>query len=124
MELSHELERDMMLSIEKSDKYDPSSEVLDDLRSKGYEDPQIAYTAQKLYEGHLIEKKPSIDPTGVCCSSATGNLTYEGHQILDNIRDDSVWSKAKEKVAEVVSSASISIIAGAAQSYIKSKLGL
>lgn len=46
MELSHELERDMMLSIEKSDKYDPSSEVLDDLISKGYEDPQIAYTAQ------------------------------------------------------------------------------
>lgn len=124
MELSHELERAMMISIEKSDKYDPSGDVLDDLRSKGYEDPQIAYTAQKLYEGHLIEKSPSIDPTGFCSSFATGNLTYEGHQILDNIRDDSVWSKAKEMAKKAASSTSLSIIADVAGSYIKTKLGL
>lgn len=124
MELSHELERDMMLSIEKSDKYDLSGDVLEDLRSQGYKDPQIAYTAQKLYEGHLIEKKPSIDPQGTLNTFATGNLTYEGHQILDNIRDDSVWSKAKEMAKKAASSTSLSIIADVAGSYIKAKVGL
>lgn len=124
MKLSHELERDMMLSIEKSDKYDPSRDVLEDLRSKGYEDRNIIYTAQKLYEGHLIEKEPSVDPQGFCSNFATGNLTYEGHQILDNIRDDSVWAKAKEMAKKAASSASLSIIADVAGSYIKAKVGL
>lgn len=124
MKLNHELERKMMLAIESSDKYNPSNEVLQKLQSEGFQDMEIAYTALKLHEGDLIEMAPSIDPQGYLNSFATGNLTYKGHNILDNIRDDSVWSKTKEKIGTAFSSVSLSVIAGVAESYIKSKFGI
>lgn len=124
MKLNHELERKMMLYIESSEKYDPSGEVLEKLRLDGYQDMEIAYAASKLNEGHLIEFAPSIDPQGYVNAFQTGNLTYEGHSILDNIRDDSVWSKAKEKIGAIFSSVSLSIVAGVAENYIKSKFGI
>ena len=99
-------------------------EVLEKLRLDGYQDMEIAYAALKLNEGKLIEFSPSIDAQGHLNTFQTGNLTYKGHSILDNIRDDSVWSKAKEKVGTIFSSVSLSIVAGVAESYIKSKFGI
>lgn len=124
MKLNHELERKMMFAIESCDQYNPSNEVLKELRAEGFQDNEIAYTALKLHEGGLIELAPSIDPQGYINSFATGNLTYKGHTVLDNIRDDSVWTKAKEKVGTTFSSVSLSIIAGVAEGYIKGKLGI
>lgn len=124
MKLNHELERKMMLAIEDSEQYNPSNEVLKKLRAEGFKDNDIAYTALKLYEGGLIELAPSIDPQGYINSFATGNLTYNGHAILDNIRNDSVWVKAKEKIGTTFSSVSLNVIAGVAESYIKGKLGI
>jgi hypothetical protein len=124
MKLNHELERKMMFAIESYDQYNPSNEVLKELRAEGFQDNEIAYTALKLHEGGLIELAPSIDPQGYINSFATGNLTYKGHTILDNIRDDSVWAKAKEKIGTTFSSVSLSIIAGVAEGYIKGKLGI
>ncbi len=124
MKLNHELERKMMLAIEESEHYNPNSEVLKKLRAEGFQDNDIVYTALKLHEGGLIELAPSIDPQGYVNSFATGNLTYKGHAVLDNIRNDSVWAKAKEKIGTTFSSVSLNVIAGVAESYIKGKLGI
>jgi hypothetical protein len=51
-------------------------------------------------------------------------LTWEGHEFLDNIRNDSVWSSTKKRVGDLVGSVSISVIAAVAEAEMKKLIGL
>ena len=42
------------------------------------------------------------------------SLSFKGHEFLDNIKDDTVWKKAKKFVGEHLTSTSFSIIANVA----------
>lgn len=84
----------------------------------------IAYTAQKLFEGGLVERKTQIDPQGTITYIGTGNMTFKGHELLDNIRNDSVWNKAKQKIGSKFNSVSLSIIGSVAAKIIEVSLGL
>ena len=42
------------------------------------------------------------------------SLSFKGHEFLDNIKDDTVWKKAKKFVGEHLASTSFSIIANVA----------
>lgn len=42
------------------------------------------------------------------------SLSFKGHEFLDNIKDDTVWKKAKKFVGERLTSTSFSIIANVA----------
>lgn len=126
MKFPLDLQRDMMLAIEQSDRITgPNGEELEKiLTDKGYTDfDQIAYAAKKLYEGNLVERETKIDPQGTITYFGTGNLTYKGHQILNNIRDDSVWKKTKKKIGTEFASVSMGIAVQVASAYIKQKLG-
>ena len=51
-------------------------------------------------------------------------LTWEGHDFLDSIRDDSTWAAVKKQLAKVGGSAPLDLIKPLATQYLRSKLGL
>lgn len=52
------------------------------------------------------------------------SLTWEGHDFLDAIRDDSIWMRVKSRVTETVGTASFEILMALALAMAKEKLGL
>ena len=51
-------------------------------------------------------------------------LTWAGHDFLDSIRDESVWSAVKKKLTAVGGSASIDVLKALVTQVVKGKLGL
>lgn len=51
-------------------------------------------------------------------------ITWEGYDLLDSIRDDSVWANVKKKIAEAGGSVPIDLLQPLATQFLRSKLGL
>jgi len=122
MKLNIECIRDVLLTSEE--ETDLSNEVLniDTLtvmpRLNCYKEDDIVYTIKKLKEARYIEADVKIYPEGHF--AMIKHLTYEGHMFLDNIRDDGIWKKAKEKASKISSSVSINIISNIAMKLLYS----
>ena len=107
MKLNQDCIRDLLLYLENNLSYTTNKININNLHLKNYTEDELIYTAEKLFEGNYITyviakayNPPVIVVTGI---------TYNGHQFLDNIRDDKVWKKTKSILSKV-SSASINII--------------
>lgn len=125
MKLNHECVRDMLLTIEEEATL--VGVLHDDLlfsvpRLSKYEEDDLYYTFLKLKEAGFINGDIMILPD--YRTALVKNLSYEGHAFLDNVRDDTIWNKAKERVGSSVTSVSISVIGQVAGSIIKGMLGL
>ena len=63
------------------------------LTIEGYTMEQVAYHCSILYEGgYIYSYKPQYSGKGVY-SFGVGRLTWEGHDFLDNIREDTIWEE-------------------------------
>lgn len=51
-------------------------------------------------------------------------LTWQGHDFLDNVRNDTVWEKTKNKISSTVGTASVEIVGQVAASFLRQMLGL
>lgn len=70
----------------------------------------IRYTLYQLANGGMISAKPAIGPNKLGIKRLqVFDITWKGHEFLDAIRDDKVWSKTK-KVASTFSSVSLGIL--------------
>lgn len=122
MKLNIECVRDMLLTSEE--ETDLSNEVLNlDVlttmpRLKNYKEDDIVYTIKKLKEANYIEADVKIYPEGYF--AMIKHLTYEGHLFLDNIRDDGIWKKSKEKASKMSNSVSINILSNIAMNFLYS----
>jgi len=86
----------------------------------GYE--VSVYTLTKLIEAEYLNG--SIDRgDNQIINIGIGSITWDGHQFLDNIRDNSVWSKTKDSV-KTLSSVSLSVLSSVAISVINKQIGL
>ena len=129
MKLNHDLVRYVLLSIESSNQVSgpTEDELMMEVKKYGsYSKDDIMYTVSKLEEAgfitgeiHYAKYKEKLKPMWM----EPGNLTYEGHKFLDNVRDDGVWKHTKATVAKV-GNASLSIISTVAANYISDILGL
>ena len=130
MKLSTELIRDVLLCIEKKCEsftdengafYDNDISwkhiYEDEYLSKTYIDDDIKYCLLRLYEHKLLNAKPINRAGGVDCLWID-NLTFEGHELLNNIRDDEVWETIKSKLGNL-SKCSISILCQIAPEIVK-----
>lgn len=83
-----------------------------------------------IVAGHLRLLREANYINAQSISSASGenyfvyDLTFQGHDYLDSIRDDSVWHEVKQKIATVVGAASVEVVKAAADMIIRSRLGL
>ena len=124
MELDYDFVRQLLLHIEAKaplqglDGNDLYKFAAD--KNKNKED--LEYTIIKLVEGKLItanlryasNKLPRIYNV---------NLTYQGHEYLNNIRDNKIWKNTK-KVSSKLSSVSLEILKSIAINEINKVIGL
>lgn len=123
MELNHDLVRYILLSIESSKQVTGPSEdeLIGAVQKYGsYGKDDIMYAVSKLEEagfitGNVSYAKYKNKPKPMWMTP--GNLTYEGHKFLDNVRDDGVWKNTKATVAKI-GNASLSIMSTVAANYI------
>lgn len=124
MKLNHECVRDLLLSIEQSEtqNYLFLRHLKEMPLLSSYSDEEIIYTASKLREKNFIIAK-QLTGDGKIFDIAISEMTWDGHEFLDNIRDNQVW-KATKEISSKITGASLSILADVAKSYISKTLGL
>ncbi|API72632.1 MULTISPECIES: DUF2513 domain-containing protein [Leuconostoc] len=125
MKLNHDLVRLLLLDIENSDSpYGFSTSEINNFREKhGFSKNEIGYTVAKLNEAGFItgnNHQADNDPFFIIMP---GNLTYAGHEYLDNIRDNKIWRETKKQVSNV-SSVSLNIISQVAAALISKAVGI
>lgn len=118
-----------MLAIESSQNIRGpiEDELLENLSKYGeYDRNQIAYTIIKLKEAKYITGDVRWGNNNPAIISP-GNLTYDGHKFLDNIRDDGVWKNTKSILSKF-SSVSLTLVsnvaAGVITQLIKNQMGM
>ena len=128
MHLNIDCVRDILLSVE----YKPYGE---DMRINklcealpSYSEDEISYACLKLKEGGYLEAviTHSISvPAPIVV--AIRELTFSGHQFLDNIRDSQNWDKTKE-IGKKAGSVGLNMLAkiaeGVVSAYLKTQFGI
>ena len=115
-----------MLYLEENLSYS-NSITPNDITLNNYNTIDLIYTVDKLYEAEFLNCEP-VSTIGTTISNLKiVSLTYQGHQFLDNIRDDDVWNKSKKALSNFKST-SISFVANVASqiisNIISNQLGL
>ena len=122
MRLDMDLFRDLLIAIENKPLREKDLSTRDFVKITGKTEDEIIYHLHLLNDASFFIGIPiraiKMDDFRV------ERLTFSGHEYLNNIRDNSIWQKTKEKLMAVGSSASVEIIGQVAGSYIKKSLGL
>lgn len=66
---------------------------------KGYDAENVNYHMRLLNEAGLIQADV-MEPLGASVTCFANRLTWEGHQFLDNIRDNTLWNRVKATIRE------------------------
>ncbi len=122
MKLDYDLMRSILLTVEDKESHPPGMRIRDISRILERPLNEVLYHLDLLCEKELLkvtdyssiyEKDYRID-----------RLTFSGHEYLNNIRDNTIWEKAKDQLSKVASSASIEILGQIASSILKKSLGI
>lgn len=97
------------------------------LEVEGYSMQQVAYHCKILHDAGLISNYKGYFASNRLYDFAAGSLTWDGHEFLDKIRQDTIWNKTKDvitqkglpMVLDVVKEISQSIVATMVQGAIK-----
>lgn len=103
MKLNNDCVRDILLCIEGL-SFGQNLEISDILKDyPQYSEDELTYTCLKLSEANLIECQiRTYIHMSVPSISRITDLTNEGHQFLNKIRDNTAWTKIKSKLPEAV----------------------
>ncbi len=124
MKREMELVRKILFSIEEQYQ----GEDIYCLNIDGYEKITVAEHCKLLYEYGLIDNYKPIGADGVSVIAFfVGNMTWEGYDFLEKIRQDTVWNKTKEVIAkkglpmviDVIKDVATGIISAAMEGAIK-----
>ena len=115
MKLNQDCIRDLLLYLEENLSYRKEINI-NKLSLKDYSTEDLLYTAEKLSEANFLNTatKWNFENAHII---VVKSITYDGHQLLDNIRDNKVWTQTKSVVSKV-SSVSIDIISKTASQVI------
>lgn len=96
MKRDMDLVRKILLEIEE--KY--VSTAIYGLEVEGYDTAAVAYHCKILYEAGLIsDYKAAFGDDDIECFGV-GSLTWDGHDYLDKVRDDTLWAKTKDTIVQ------------------------
>ena len=96
MKRDMDLVRLILLEIEEKHK----STALIDLSIDGYDMQTVAYHCEMLHEKGLVSSYKAGYAGNKLYIFSVGSLTWEGHDFLDKIRDNSTWKKTKDVIAQ------------------------
>ena len=112
-----ELVRDILLTIEQDPMCNGQHLSTLDIPDRPYE--EVFYHVGLMVKSGLVEGNLNINSVMPMVSG----LTWNGHELLDNIRDDGIWAKTKER-AKALPSVALTILVQIATSEVKKRLGL
>ena len=115
MKRDMDLCRKILFTIEESEKM-----VIYNIDIEGYSLEQISYHCKLLNEAMLISDYNAQYSNNSIYAFAVGQLTWEGHDYLDKIRNDTIWVKTKEIITKQGLPMLIDVIKPVAQSIITS----
>lgn len=96
MKRDMELIRKILLTVEE--QYVDTA--LYDIKVEGYDLKTIAYHCNILYDAGLISNYKGFYADNELQGFGVSSLTWEGHEFIDKIRDDTVWNKTKAIIRE------------------------
>lgn len=121
MERDLDLVRTLLLRVEAGPPFDFDVEA----RSEDEVLYHLALLVDADYLDGVVSRHISHDDEVTNISDViVRGLTWRGHDLLDAIRNDSVWEAVKESVGEAVGTTSLSVVKTLAIEYTKKKLGL
>lgn len=121
MKLNNDCIRDLLIYLENTLGYHERLYV-HDIKLKDYSSDELSYTVEKLMEANFLNCFGGIYSTH-SIPLTIDSITYQGHQFLDSIRNEDVWSNAKNKV-KTVGSITLPILQDLCVSYLRQKFGL
>ncbi|WP_426703785.1 DUF2513 domain-containing protein [Staphylococcus shinii] len=125
MELKHDCIRDILLTIEKLD-YTLEGASKDNFESdeqlSEYSSKEILYTLKRLSDAGYINVT-FAKGEAYFAFYKVNSMTFEGHQLLKDIRDAKVWSETKKQASQL-SSVSIPVLQNLASKVASNFLGL
>ncbi len=139
MKRDMDLVRGILLAIEEKETLGGCafSEVLDWLRDNKYitssdkDNDKVSAHCGILVDGGLVEKCYDDSETDASRQdkwfffpNSRIRLCWEGHEFLDNARQDKVWQKVKDKMASAGGSLSFEIVKTLTAELSKSAVGL
>ena len=96
MKRDMELVRKILFAIEESFVASP----IVCLNIDGYSDEQVAYHCSMLYKKGYVAYYTAQVIDDIVAVFAVGGLTWEGCDLLDKIREDTVWNRTKTLITE------------------------
>lgn len=125
MKLNHDCVRLLLLEIESNKKIgEPLTEhnFKDNIVFKKYGFDTVMYSLLKLNEAEYLNVQ-LLWESGSVESFLINDMTWKGHEFLDNIRDNNTWKEVK-KVASKTSSMSLTLMSKLAVQYLSQKFNL
>ena len=98
MQRDMELIRKILFVIE--DKYVDTWLDSSDIKVDGYDMKTIAYHCAILYDAGLVYDYKGKYAGDELYFFGVGRLTWEGHELLDKIKSDTVWNKTKDTITK------------------------
>jgi hypothetical protein len=109
-----DLIRKLLMEIEAEPAMDGNTEFKFDTVD-GYSPEQTEYAVKMLIQAGFVE--------GNSATNCVSSLTWNGHEFLDNIKDEGIWAKTKKQLSGFPGVA-LSVVAQIAQSEVKKHFGL
>lgn len=124
MKLDHDVVRNLLLKIEsEADETGLSTNAQKQLAiDLEISESLLGYTINRVNEANLITGK-ALFASNSFYSFSPIQLTFKGHEYLDNIRAPKVWKQSKS-VAEKIGSVSLNIMSNIASDIILKTLNL
>lgn len=119
MKRDMELIRRILLAVEN-----------DELSSTNYHERVLPGVPEDVYFSHvrLLDEAGLLKAIGMKGDNYAlyypDRLTWEGHEFLDSIRNETVWAKVKHRLGEQLSSVPIPVIAQLGVDVLKHTLGI
>ena len=121
MKRDMDLIRQLLLRLNEKD----TTAHVDDIEVNGFTKFEVGYNLLLMYDAGLLIAEPQKTNTGRTISILPFDLTWEGHELLDKIRNDSIWEEIKHGYKEKgLKSISIDLLKRMSDKFIREKLGL
>lgn len=121
MKRDMELIREILIKVENFEIHQPQ-----EIEIEGYSSQQINYHIKMLAQIGFIKAHDFSSFDGELWLPK--ELTWNGHEFIDSIRNDNVWQKIKEKLGSDVSTLPLTVVSQvaieAAKAWALTKLGL
>ncbi|MCK0471425.1 DUF2513 domain-containing protein [Halalkalibacter sp. APA_J-10(15)] len=125
MKLDQDCVRSILLELEENLSLNGSvffHQLKDFKTTHKYGFETSVYALTKLIEADFLNGTISRGDNQIL-DIGIGSITWDGHQFLDTIRDNAVWSKTKDTVKSL-SSVSLTVLSNVASNVMKKQIGL